>query len=325
MLLVIAVALGCAAVLGGCSSGSSADGERPYTDVKGREVMLPDRPERIVALSEPTLDGPLALGITPIATTSGRGQNGLPAYLSERAKGVPSVGVLGEPNIERVAELAPDLILADGTSIQNEAVVDKLSRIAPTVYVSRTGEDWRSAFSSLAEVINLADEGERAVAEFDRRVDDIASRLGPNAGAQISIVRWNGIGHPAVILKELAAGRTLTALGLTRPPSQDREGPGHTVPISPENIDQLDADWMFFGSLGNGGAAGGVSDTPADLAAARRAVEWAEDTPGFTRLRAYRTKRIVPVDGSAWTSAGGYLAEQVVLDDIEQNLATPTR
>ena len=308
----------------GCADGA-ATGDRPYTDVTGHVSLLPERPERIVALSEPTLDGLLALGVTPVATTAGRGQGGLPAYLTERAADIPTVGVLGQPSIERVAALEPDLILADGTSIQDEAVVDKLRRIAPTVYVSATAEDWRSAFSSLAAVVGREDEGAAALEAFDERVADIRGRLGENAGAQISIVRWGGIGLPAVLMKELAASRTLTALGLRRPPFQDREGPGHTVPVSLESIDDLDGDWMFFGALGNGGAGGGVSDTPADLAAARQAIEWAKETPGFTRLRAYRAGRVVPVDGSAWTSAGGYLAEQVVLDDIERTLATAGR
>ncbi len=310
-------------LLSACGGGSPVAGDRAYTDAKGREVMIPDDPQRIVALSEPTLDGLLALGIEPVATTAGRGQGGLPSYLAERASGIESVGILGQPRIEKVAALAPDLILADGTSIQDEAIMDKLSRIAPTVYVSETGQDWRTAFEALADVTGRADDGARLLDEFDARIADIRGRLGDNADAQISIVRWGGIGLPAVILQELAASRTIAALGLRRPPAQDREGDGHSEPVSLENIDQLDGDWIFFGALGNGGASGGVSDTPADLAAARQAIEWAEDTPGFTRLKAHRAGHIVPVDGSAWTSAGGYLAEQVVLDDVERALATP--
>lgn len=145
-------------------------------------------------------------------------------------------------------------------------------------------------------------------------------RLGRNAQAEISIVRWGGIGLPAVLMKELAASRVLSDLGLRRPPFQDQYGPGHSVPVSLESLADIDGDWIFFGALGAGGPSGGVSETPADLASAEAAIETAKETPGFTRLRAYRLGHIVPVDGSAWTSAGGYLAEQVVLDDVEQAL-----
>src|SRR5690606_32127594 len=135
-------------------------------------------------------------------------------YLAGKAADVPTVGILGQPKIEAIAALAPDLIVADGTSVQDEAIIDKLSRIAPTVYVSATGEDWRTAFTALADITGRADDGERLLDEFDARVADIRARLGDNAGAQVSIVRWGGIGLLAVILNELAASRTVAALGL---------------------------------------------------------------------------------------------------------------
>lgn len=309
------------AACGSTAREEPASGPRSYTDARGRTVTLPERAERVIALSEPTLDSALALGVEPLATTAGRGQGTIAGYLGERAQGVESVGILGQPNLERVAALRPDVILIDGTATQDTSIVDKLERIAPTVYVSKTGEDWRRAFQATAEALGRATEGQRLLERFDARVADVKSRLGENAGAQVSIVRWGGIGLPAVIMKELAAGRVLSALGLRRPPAQDKEGPGHSVPVSLENIEDIDGDWMFFGSLGAGGASGGVSETPATVESAREAIGYARDTPGFTRLRAYRAGRVVPVDGSAWTSAGGYLAEQVVLDDIERTLA----
>jgi len=305
-----------------CGSGSSAgEGARTITDGRGRAVEVPAAPRRVVALSEPTLDGMLALGLRPIATTGGRGQAGTAAYLGTRADGIPSVGALGRPSIERVAELRPDLILVDGTSIQDGAVIDKLQRIAPTVYVSRTGEDWRRAFDTLANVLGERQRGDEVLARYDDRVAAIRERLGANAHATVSIVRWGGIGLPAVLMREIAASRILHDLGLRRPPFQDRKGPGHSVPVSLENLDAIDADWMFLGALGTG-ATGGVSEVPAHVAAARDALRLARQTPGFSELRSVRAGHVVAVDGSAWTSAGGVLAAGVVLDDVERTLAS---
>lgn len=311
-----------AGLLVACGSGSSAgEGARTITDGRGRAVEVPAAPRRVVALSEPTLDGMLAIGLRPIATTGGRGQSGTAAYLGTRADGIPSVGALGRPSIERVAELRPDLILVDGTSIQDGAVIDKLRRIAPTVYVSRTGEDWRRAFDTLADVLGERQRGDEVLARYDDRVAAIRERLGANAHATVSIVRWGGIGLPAVLMREIAASRILHDLGLRRPPFQDRKGPGHSVPVSLENLDAIDADWMFLGALGTG-ATGGVSEVPADVAAARDALRLARQTPGFSELRSVRAGHVVAVDGSAWTSAGGVLAAGVVLDDVERTLAS---
>ena len=174
--------------MAGCGGGGGAGGEpkrseRRITDANQRSVVVPARPERVAALSEPTLDGLLALGVKPVATTAGRGQSDISTYMAEQAAGIPSVGALGRPHLERLASLEPDLILLDGTSTQDDALVDKLGRIAPTVYVSRTGENWRTAFSSLAGVLGLKARGEARLADFDARVADIKRRLAANAGA----------------------------------------------------------------------------------------------------------------------------------------------
>ncbi|MEV4421450.1 iron-siderophore ABC transporter substrate-binding protein [Patulibacter sp. NPDC049589] len=318
--LALAVVLGLAAC-GSSSSGDGSGGTRSYTDARGTVLKLPAKPQRIVALSEPTLDAAVALGAKPIATTAGRGQGTVSAYLQKRTAGVQSVGILGQPNIERIAALRPDVILIDGTATPDDSIVGKLQKFAPTVFVSKNGADWKAAFEQTADVLGRKDEGTKLLQAYDDRVASIKGRLGANAGAEISIVRWGGIGLPAVLKSELAAPRVLTDLGLKRPAFQRGRGPGHTVPVSLERIDALDGDWIFFGALGAGGAGGGVADTPADVKAANQAIDYARDTPGFTDLKAYKAKRIVPVDGSAWTSAGGYLAEQVVLDDVERTLA----
>jgi iron complex transport system substrate-binding protein len=320
LLLAAAAAL---SACGGASTGGAGGGDggrRTVTDARGTTLTIPAEPQRVVTLSEPTLDGAIALGLKPVGATSGRGQGGVSSYLAASAKGIDSVGVLGQPNIEKVATLRPDLILLDGTAVQDTSVIDKLSRIAPTAYVSRTGQDWRSAFTATADLLGRAGAGRKVLAGYDAKVASVRKALGPHAGAQVSIVRWGGIGLPSVLMKELAAGRVLDDLGLRRPAAQDKQGPGHSVPISLENLDQIDGDWMFLGALGTG-STGGVADEPADVTAARTALRNARDTPGFTRLRAVREQHVVPVDGSAWTSAGGPLAERVVLDDIARTLA----
>lgn len=315
-------ALALTAVLAGCG-GSVAGGDaqaRTIRDAKGRTVEVPARPGRVLALSEPTLDAALALGLTPVGTTAGRGQSTVAAYLGEKAKGIESVGILGQPNLERVAGLEPDLILIDGTSIQDGAIIDKLEKLAPTVYVSRTGEDWRTAFAAAADALGRAAQGKEVLAAHDARVADIRGRLGANGRATVSVVRWSGIGLPETMLQELAASRVLRALGLRRPALQAKQGPGHGVPISLEQLDVIDGDWLFLGALGAGGPSGGAVDDPAGVAASRAAIAEARRTPGFTDLRAVEEGHVVPVDGSAWTSAGGVLAEEVVLDDVERTL-----
>jgi len=293
------------------------------TDALGQKVAVPANPRRVVALSEPTLDGTLALGVRPVAATAGRGQSGFPAYLGARTRSISGAGGLGQPSLEDLAQLRPDLILVDGTAFPSGSpIAGKLPGIAPTVYVSTNGADWKPALLTLGNALGRPAQARRVLSRYDARVASLRARLGANARAAISIVRWSGFGLPAVLKQEIAASRVLADLGLRRPKGQDRRGPGHTVPISLERLDLIDGDWIFLGALGTG-STGGVADADADVAASRAALRNARETPGFTRLRAVRAGRVVPVDGSAWTSAGGPLAEATVLDDVERTLAAP--
>lgn len=293
---------------------------RMVTDASGQEVALPLEPTRVVTLSEPTTDNALALGITPVGAVSGRGQSGVAAYLADRAGDVPILGSVGTPNLEAVGAAHPDLILVDGTSVKSDDTdtLNALKQIAPVFYTAHSGDDWRETFTRTADALGVTDEASTKLADFDAHVAAVSSRL--NDGGYLdqtySVVRWQG-DSAGLILKELPAGQALSALGMKRPANQDRNGEGHSEPVSLENIDQIDADWIFFGTLGkssvnnpSAGGATGVEASEAALAEARASV-------GFDSLAAVRAGHVIPVDGSLWTSTGGYLLMEGIVANIE--------
>lgn len=299
---------------------TAATETRMVTDASGQEVALPLEPTRVVTLSEPTTDNALALGITPVGAVSGRGQSGVAAYLADRADDVPILGSVGTPNLEAVGAAHPDLILVDGTSVKSDDTdtLNALKQIAPVFYTARSGDDWRETFTRTADALGVTDEASTKLADFDAHVAAVSSRL--NDGGYLdqtySVVRWQG-DSAGLILKELPAGQALSALGMKRPANQDRNGEGHSEPVSLENIDQIDADWIFFGTLGkssvnnpSAGGATGVEASEAALAEARASV-------GFDSLAAVRAGHVIPVDGSLWTSTGGYLLMEGIVANIE--------
>ena len=328
---IVGVALA-ALVAGACSPSQStpasstgpmstaATETRMVTDASGQEVALPLEPTRVVTLSEPTTDNALALGITPVGAVSGRGQAGVAAYLADRAGDVPILGSVGTPNLEAVGAAHPDLILVDGTSVKSDDTdtLNALKQIAPVFYTARSGDDWRETFTRTADALGVTDEASTKLADFDAHVAAVSSRL--NDGGYLdqtySVVRWQG-DSAGLILKELPAGQALSALGMKRPANQERNGEGHSEPVSLENIDQIDADWIFFGTLGkssvnnpSAGGATGVEASEAALAEARASV-------GFDSLAAVRAGHVIPVDGSLWTSTGGYLLMEGIVANIE--------
>lgn len=318
--LLTALAVSAVGCSGAPEPSAAAASTRTVTDVTGTQVAVPDRPQRVVPLSEPTLDGVLALGVKPIGTVSGRGQSGLPNYLVEAAGELPLLGGIGQPNFEAIGAAKPDLILVDGTSVNNNPeLLEALKQIAPVVFTGYAGGEWRTNFRNVAAALGLVDEGERVIADYEANVAGTKASLGSVGEQTFSIVRWQGTA-PALILKELPPGQALVDLGLRRPPAQDTFGRGHSEPVSLENLQRIDADYIFFGTLGGSSVSNPKAGGTADLDGARQALKAAEQVPGFTRLGAYRRDHIILVDGSAWTSTGGPLLMNRLVDDVRKAL-----
>ncbi|MDR1237026.1 MAG: iron-siderophore ABC transporter substrate-binding protein [Propionibacteriaceae bacterium] len=311
--------------LSGCGTGTTptpppataeAGPTRTVIDAGGNSIQVPTHPERIVTLSEPTLDGVLALGVTPIGTTAGRGQSGVPNYLAGLAVDLPILGGVAQPNFEAIGAAKPDLILVDGTSVNNNPpVIAALGKIAPVVYTGYAGGDWRANFRHTADALNLAEAGEQVITDYDDHVAQARQQLAGYPDSTFSIVRWQG-NSASVILKELLPGQALSDLGLRRPAGQDRVGRGHSEPVSLENLKSIDADYLFFGTLGGSSVGNPDAGGGTGIESARQALNEASSVPGFTELDVYKSGHIILVDGSAWTSTGGPLLMNRLIDDV---------
>lgn len=309
--------------LSGCNSGKKAKvqgGSRKVKDLDGNEIEVPASPQKVVAMSEPTLDNALALGVPLVGATAGRGQSTIPNYLSDKGKDIPILGNVAQPNFEAIGAAKPDLILVDGTSVNNnQPVLDALAKIAPTVYTGYPGGDWRENLRLTADALNMVEEAEDLMKDYDKKVKEAAKKLEKYQDKTFSIIRWQG-NNAALILKELPAGRALTDLGLQRPPAQDMEGKGHSEPVSQENLSDIDADYIFFGTLGGSSVGNTQAGGSADTEGAKEAIAEATKVPGFEDLYAYQEDHIIPVDGSLWTSTGGVLLMNAIVDQVVEFL-----
>jgi iron-siderophore transport system substrate-binding protein len=292
---------------GNDSAAGQQSSTRQVTDATGRKVEVPSDPQKVVTLSEPTLDAALALGVEPVGATTGRGQKGVSTYLADKAKKAEVVATVAEADMEKLAALQPDLILLDETTaVKSE--VSKLQAIAPTVVTAKLNEDWKKAFTSTAEALNKTSQADKILTDLDTDVAATKKKLGDNAGAVVSVIRWQN-GAPSVVGKGVGhVGSTLSTLGLERPTDQQGAGSGHSEPVSLEKLSTIDGDWLFFGTLG-------------DRADGEKAYTEAKKVPNFSKLKAEKEGHVVVVQGSAWNSAGGPLAARIVLDDVTKALA----
>ena len=282
-------------------------GTRQVLDANGQSHTVPDDPQRVVVLSELDLDSALTLGVQPVGTVNGRGQGTLPRYLLDKAgKAIQVVGDLDNPNLEKLIDLEPDLILTGQTKPELLAL---LQEIAPTVVTGNWGEPWKTVFNRSANVMNKEAEAKAFLARYDARLAQARSKLAKHQGEQVSIVRWNPKG-PSYMHGGTFASSVVNEMGLARPAHQIGDKSPHSPALSLESLNLLDGDWLVVGTLS---ASGDAVD----------AMKQAEQTPAFQQLGAIKGKRFGAVDGSLWTSTGGPQAALQVIDDVERLLTKP--
>lgn len=148
---------------------------------------LKKAPKRIVILDN--LYGEILdpLDITPVGATTGQADSQEFSTLFKKqykdAK-VVSVGWQGNPDLDKIAELKPDLILITG---EQEDLYDELSEIAPTVgYQINTDENWDYHETSLkvAEIFDKRDEMKKDLDRLDAREAVFAENVKAKFGNQ---------------------------------------------------------------------------------------------------------------------------------------------
>lgn len=312
---VAALTLASALALSACGSDSSDDsgsgsGDKAknaakdvtVTDATGAEVKVPANPKKVVALSEMDLDSSLALKVKPVGLSAGRGQKAAPEYLADQAKGIPVVGAVTGPDIEKVLQAKPDVILAG--QLADQQVLKQLKAIAPTVVTIDRTKDWKKSLEITGKVLGKSNEASAFLKDYDTKAADTKKSLGDNAGASVSVARYSAKGT-AVMQQGVFISDVLKDLGLKRPGIQNKKGEGHSTPLSDEDLKQIDADWLFIGTLGSKGP-------DADL------FKELKGKAAYKQLDAVKQDHTTEIDGSKWTSLGGAQAAVSVLEDVEK-------
>lgn len=176
------------------TSGHNAESNQTSQTFKEKTIVhdfgtteLKKAPKRIVILDN--LYGEILdpLDITPVGATTGQADSQEFSTLFKKqykdAK-VVSVGWQGNPDLDKIAELKPDLILMTG---EQEDLYEELSEIAPTVgYQINTDENWDYHETSLkvAEIFDKRDEMKKDLDRLDAREAVFAENVKAKFGNQ---------------------------------------------------------------------------------------------------------------------------------------------
>ncbi|MEU7579076.1 iron-siderophore ABC transporter substrate-binding protein [Streptomyces sp. NPDC041068] len=280
-------------------------GEFPRTITHARgKTELKERPKRVVVLDVGELDNVVSLGIKPVGYAPTEGDDGIPGYLKKEAGSPKDVGTINSLNLEAIANLEPDLIL--GSELRAAKLYPQLSKIAPTVFSIRPGFTWKENYLLNAAALDRTAKAKEELAAYEKRAENLGKDIGEAHDGKkptITMLRYMP-DRIRLYAKASFIGTILDDAGLPRPENQQIND--LAVEVSPEKIDQADADWIFTGVYGD---------------ASKTDRSGAEKNPLWKKLDAVKKGQAKDVPDETWYLGLGVTAANSVLDDLRKNLA----
>lgn len=277
------------------------------------ETCIPPHPQRVIAMDHDSLEVLVALGFKPIASVIPNRTGSKTLLLQDKIGEIVNLGRESQPNLEKMIQLKPDLIL--GMSI-NPQLYSLLSRIAPTVSVEYAHTGWQKTFRQIAEIVDRRSIADEALSAYQKRLEMVRSLVLQNIGHRtLCVMRfYTTIQFNQFFTQNSFAVSVLDELGVVTIP--DRQRQLRQVPntawgyfnTSLEQIDLLDADFMF------------VAIDPG----ARFSFDVYQNSSLWQTLSVVKQNKVYIIDSGHWVF-GNILSANAILDDIVRHLLKENR
>lgn len=174
------------------STVSSLSNTYPITfiDSKNREITILQEPKRVISAAPSITEIIYSLGAEDILIGRTDYCN-FPVEVTEK----PSIGTLFEPNIEKIVQLNPDILIA-GTHFQKE-IVDKLEEANITVILVQEEERIEGVYKGIykvGEIINRIEEANIVVTDMKSRISNIKKSVPENRPTVYYVVGFGEYG-----------------------------------------------------------------------------------------------------------------------------------
>jgi len=260
------------------------------------DVTLPGAPATVAVLDIAAIDTMQALGVLP----AGVPDNLYVDYLADVAAQAKPVGTLFEPDLEALATMAPDLIIAGGRS---STQVDALSPIATTVDMTiwedvvGQGRDRIAAYGAL---FGKAEKAAELTAALDARIAAVQAAARDKGNALILLTNGPKI---SAYGKGSRFSWLHDALGI--PEARENLDPEtHGDAVSFEFVAEVNPDWIIV--IDRSAAIGEPSSAAATL-----------DNPLVQGTTAGKKGQIILLSSTPiYIAGGGYTSLTITLDEL---------
>ena len=255
----------------GTTSGEGAASDQgsemiTVEDMKGT-VSIPANPQRVVDVSG-SADELIILDVPFVGSANTSMFDGvtvppnLEEYFTENNVEVVGnySGSVGELNLEKIAELNPDLIIMN---IRHEKVYDQLKEIAPTVMLDDDMNyvNWKGRFQQLGEWFGKEDIVTQWLEDYGKKSAEFAEKVKAVTGDEtFAVIEKNSVRTGSYYVYRTGGPGELVYDAMKLPASAGvPEGVWGEV-VDAEYFSKIDADHIFFFS--DDGTVGDTADLP---------------------------------------------------------------
>ena len=290
------------------------------------ETQVCTQPQKVVVLGPHMLDILLSLGVQPAGFAEiealQRSDYNNPAeqisYLGSRVTSEPvNVGTRGEPSLELLTQLKPDLILGEIGPNRDEYAL--LSQIAPTLLFRGSGkDDWQQSIQVIGKALGRSEKAQQVIEEYNQRLATVRTELAPIVAAHPQALLLATMGLKEQIWfsdRTDYSGGLLEDLGfkLKSLPAKANQSTGVSLEILP----QLDADLIFV--RGWDSSPDNKTVNAADNPLKNLKQEWNSNAIAQT-LNASQEDRVYFVNYYLWSVLRGPIAAELILNELRQFL-----
>lgn len=268
------------------------------------ESCIPQHPQRVIAMDQESLEIMVALGLQPIATTTANRVGSKTTLLQNKVDDLVDLGKEGQPNLEKIVELKPDLIL--GMFILPQ-YYELLSDIAPTVSVEYSQTGWRETLKQAADILDRTSEADQLLADYQKRVALLGDLFSQAVGTlDVTVMRFYTDVHLTQFLNQnsfaVSVLEEIEGLSIPQHQQQVQQIPNSDwgyVNTSLEQLDWLESDALLI-ALDPG---------------AEASFQHYAQSPLWQQLEVVKQGRVYFVDSGYWVF-GNILSAYGILDDV---------
>ncbi|MEG2985172.1 MAG: ABC transporter substrate-binding protein [Peptostreptococcaceae bacterium] len=305
--LVIAGLLGGALIFGTKGNDKVSNSENKKISVKHAlgTTDIEKNPQKIVVFDFAALDAMETLGVDGVVGTAQ--SSSIPGYLSKYSESeYANVGGLKEPDLEKINELDPDLIIING---RQHSFYDKLEKIAPTISLAKEDGKYMESFTHNMEVIGDIFDKEKEVdielAKINEKIRGINKEVTDKGYSATTLMASDG--NLSVFGADSRFGIIYNNLGFKNTDT-NVEAADHGQDVSFEYISSQNPDYMFVIDKS-------VISTDKNQKPAKEIL----NNNLINKMKVSENNNIVYLDTQSWyLSDGGFMSTNTMLDEVSK-------